>query len=115
MTGKKTMNILEIVEKINKYAIHNYENGWDIWIETLNPEDKIKIFEGSEEFDKCFKKAQAWVSDGCEVQAIQAENCALYDTGEQEATNRYSRYQENAELQKNNSLKKDDWIYDESY
>lgn len=93
------MTILEIVKKIDKYAIHNYENGWDIWIETLNPEDKIEIFKGCKQFEKCFKKAQAWVGDGCTVQAIKAESCALYDTGEQEATNRYNRYQENAKIQ----------------
>ena len=51
------MTILEIVKKIDKYAITHYEQGWDGWIETLNPEDKIEIFKGSSELESCFKKA----------------------------------------------------------
>ena len=99
------MNILEIVKKIDKHAIANYEQGWDGWIETLNPEDKIEIFEGAEEIDQCFKKAQSWVADWCDWQAVGAENCALYDTGEQESTDRYNQYQDNAKLQKKNASK----------
>ena len=102
------MNILEIVKKIDKHAIANYEQGWAQY--NCDPKVLKEIFEGAEEIDQCFKKAQSWVADWCDWQAVGAENCALYDTGEQESTDRYNQYQDNAKLQKKNASQQDEII-----
>lgn len=79
----------QVIKKIDAHAAANYEKGWDGWIETLNEDDKIKIFKdgrlgdvplGSLGYEMCFNRAVIWVADYAETNEAQAEMCALYES-----------------------------------
>ena len=98
----------DIIKKINDHALINYGKGWDTWVECLDDEDRVEIFEGATTYDECFKKATIWVAGSAEGQAMGAENAALYDTGTDEGDARYAQYQENARLAREAANKLED-------
>lgn len=97
MTSKTTPTLAEMVVHVEEYAVAHYEEGWDIWVESLEVEEKEAIVSGAKSKGGALKKAKAHLKPMVEAAAIQAENCGLYDTGEEESTARYEQYQRNAE------------------
>jgi predicted ferric reductase len=69
-----------IIKRLNDYAVANYGEGWDGWVECLSLEDKLDLFHGvHNSYEACYAKAIQWVADFAQSDAIRAENCALYD------------------------------------
>jgi hypothetical protein len=87
----------DAIERINTHAERNYEQ-WDEWVECLDTENKLEIIAGATTYEEALQKAAEWAKEALEIQGMRAENCALYDTGEQESTDRYNATQANAEL-----------------
>ena len=85
------------IAKIDAHAHSHYEQ-WDEWVECLDTEDKLKIIAGTTTYEQALRKAAEWVKVRLEIQGIHAENCALYDTGEQEYDDYYTEIQANTEL-----------------
>ena len=87
----------DFIKKIDDHAYRNYEQ-WDEWVECLDTADKLEIVAGATTYDQALQKAAEWAKERLEMQGIRAENCALYDTGEQAQTDHYNQIQANTEL-----------------
>tara|TARA_R110000851_G_scaffold43316_11_gene107218 strand:+ start:2978 stop:3370 length:393 start_codon:yes stop_codon:yes gene_type:complete len=83
------------VKVINEVAINFYDFGWDGWVETLDPDEKMSIIAGAKTVREAVVIAQDWVVNYTESEAIGAENSALYDTGDESADKRYQHYIQN--------------------
>ena len=81
-----------IRKRIQTFAVDHYEQGWDGWVETLDPQDQYRIIHKASSFPHAMRLAQLWVADWCSSQAVGAENSAMYDTGDEATTERYEQY-----------------------
>mgnify|MGYP006398430687 FL=1 len=87
----------ELIKHVDTHAIKHYNEGWDQWIECLEFDDKAKILKDCITYKQALLTASETVQEQCEYAAIRAENCALYDTGEDSKTEFYNEIQRNAE------------------
>ena len=99
MTDKKeycpTMD--ELIKHVDAHAIEHYPDGWDEWIECLDYSEKVKILEGCIAYKEARLEAAKVVKEQLKYAAIRAENCGLWDTGEDSKTEFYNQIQVNAE------------------
>jgi len=87
----------ELIKHVDTHAIKHYNEGWDQWIECLEFDDKAKILKDCITYKQALLTASETVQEQCEYAAIRAENCALYDTGEDSKTEFYNEIQRNAD------------------
>ena len=78
------------MEEITKYAIDNYEAGWDGWVE-MGDEDRLEIIEGAEAFEEAFKLALKYAGDEAEKRFCKADNASMFEWDEE----RYKELEEN--------------------
>jgi len=89
--------IAELVKAVDAHAIRHYEDGWDIWVECMEHNEKVELLSGCTTEKSAVLKAAETVKEQCETEAIRAENCGLYDTGEDSKTEFYNQIQRNAD------------------
>ena len=75
---------------ITKYAIDNYEAGWDGWVE-MGDEDRLEIIEAATTFEEAFKLALKWAGDDAEKRFCKADNASMFEWDEE----RYKELEEN--------------------
>lgn len=97
LTNENRPTIEQLIKHVYDHAIKHYNEGWDQWIECLEYSDQIDILEGCKTYDQALLTAAKTVKEQCEYAAIRAENCALYDTGEDSKTEFYNEIQRNAD------------------
>ena len=91
-----TLSPETILTLVDDHAIQKYEEGWDQWIECMDKEEKLEILKGCTTEKAAILKAAKTVKLQCQYNEIRAENCALYDTGEDSKTEFYNQITENA-------------------
>jgi len=89
--------IAELVKAVDAHALRHYDDGWDVWVECVEKDEKRWILSGCTTEKSAVLKAAATVKELCKFNAIYAENCALYDTGEDYKTEFYNQIQRNAD------------------
>lgn len=72
----------EYIDGITKYAIDNYDAGWDFWVE-MGDEDRLEIIEGAEAFEEAFKLALKYAGDEAEKRFCKADNASMFEWDEE--------------------------------
>ena len=85
-----------ILALVDDHAIPRYEDGWDYWVECLDKAEKLEILSGCKTEKEGILRAAKTIKEQNELNEIRAENCALYDTGEDSKTEFYNQIMENA-------------------
>ncbi len=68
----------EHIEDITKYAIDNYDAGWDFWVE-MGDEDRLEIIRGAEAIGEAFKLALKYAGDEAEKRFCKADNASMFE------------------------------------
>ena len=45
------------LNEVEKHAKRNYEKGWDVWVETMDDEEKLAVLKGAKTEKGAIKKA----------------------------------------------------------
>jgi len=47
----------KLLNDVNEHAMKNYNKGWDVWIETRDDEEKLKVLKGAKTLKGGIRKA----------------------------------------------------------